>query len=171
MKSRVYHEVQYMRKTVFIFIIIGFTLLAFGGMLVVFLVEGKDRDPNEMIISSAIIVVVMFLLYWLLFTLYLDVRIEENRLVYKMPPLINGEKSISRTEIDKFEIVNSYPIRRYGGWGIRYSLKHGKALTISGNKGLKLYLKNGKTLLLGTQDPEGIGNAMENMMDKGSDYV
>ncbi|MCA6074873.1 hypothetical protein [Fulvivirga sedimenti] len=170
MKSRIYHEVQYMRQTVFMYIMTGFVALTLGGMAFIFLTENKERDTMEMIISSGIAMVVLFFLTWLLYSLYLDVRIEEGRIIYRMPPLVNKEKSISRTDINSYEVVK-YPIRHYGGWGVRYSFKHGKALTISGTRGLKLHLKSGQTLLLGTRNPEGIKNAMERMMKNESDYV
>ena len=45
----------------------------------------------------------------------------------------------------------------YGGWGIRtISLKKNIAYTISGDKGLQIELKDGKKILLGTQNPEEV---------------
>jgi hypothetical protein len=149
---------------------VGFIILVLGGMAFIFLTENEERNTTEMIVSSAIAMTVLFFLLWLLYSLYLDVRIEEGRIVYRMPPLINKEKSILSTDINSYEVIK-YHIRHYGGWGLRYSFKHGKALTISGTRGLKLHLKSGQTLLLGTRNPEGINSAMERMMKKESDYV
>lgn len=43
------------------------------------------------------------------------------------------------------------PIKEYGGWGYRITLKNGKAFNVTGNKGIQLVLKSGKKLLIGTQ--------------------
>jgi hypothetical protein len=40
------------------------------------------------------------------------------------------------------------------------------AYTISGNKGLQLYLKNGREVLLGTERPEAIAKAMKRMFEE-----
>lgn len=41
--------------------------------------------------------------------------------------------------------------REYGGRGLRFSPRHGRAFMISGNTGLQLELSNGKKVLIGTQ--------------------
>jgi TATA-box binding protein (TBP) (component of TFIID and TFIIIB) len=48
------------------------------------------------------------------------------------------------------------PLSEYGGWGLRYSVNHGKAYNVSGNQGVQLFFTNGKKLLIGTQKPEEI---------------
>jgi hypothetical protein len=51
------------------------------------------------------------------------------------------------------------PIREYGGWGIRYSWK-GKAYNVSGNEGIQLELRDGKRVLVGSQRPLELLNAL-----------
>ena len=51
------------------------------------------------------------------------------------------------------------PIREYGGWGIRYG-RGGKAYNVSGNKAVQLVLKNGKRLLIGSQRPDKLVEAI-----------
>ena len=88
-----------------------------------------------------------------------------------MPPFISKERHIQRDEISSFEILDYRPVAHYGGWGIRFSPSRGKALTVAGSTGLKLHLKSGKDLLLGTQRREEISRAMMNMMEKGQDHA
>lgn len=45
------------------------------------------------------------------------------------------------------------PIWEYGGWGIRFSLRNGKAYNVSGNQGVQLVFKSGRRLLIGSQKP------------------
>jgi hypothetical protein len=42
------------------------------------------------------------------------------------------------------------PLLEYGGWGIRLG-RRGWAYTISGNRGVQIALKDGKSFLLGSQ--------------------
>jgi hypothetical protein len=56
------------------------------------------------------------------------------------------------------------PIWEYGGWGIRYSFRYGKAYNVSGNRGVQLVFKNGKKLLIGTQKPEQLEAAIREIM-------
>lgn len=56
--------------------------------------------------------------------------------------------------------VRTYrPIREYGGWGVRYG-RFGKAYNVSGNRGVQLKLADGKGLLIGSQRPEELAQAI-----------
>jgi len=56
------------------------------------------------------------------------------------------------------------PLIQYGGWGIRRGLK-GKAYNVSGNLGVQLDFVNGKHLLIGSQKPEELAQAISQMRD------
>ncbi len=71
----------------------------------------------------------------------------------KFIPFHNTPRLIDWNEIEKLEVVKYDPIGDYGGWGIK-SKKGKKAYNVSGDIGLKLYLKNGKNILIGTQCEE-----------------
>ena len=58
-----------------------------------------------------------------------------------------------------FEKVTYNPIAEYGGWGIRWTFS-GKAYNTSGNKGVKLYFYNRKSLLIGSQRPNELFEAI-----------
>lgn len=53
-------------------------------------------------------------------------------------------------ELRSYEKVIYNPIREYGGWGIRGSMK-GNAYNVYGNEGVKLHFYNQKPLLIGSQ--------------------
>jgi hypothetical protein len=56
--------------------------------------------------------------------------------------------------------VRTYrPIRDYGGWGIRYG-RNGKAYNVSGNRGVMLEFSHGQKLLIGSQKPGDLANAI-----------
>ena len=52
------------------------------------------------------------------------------------------------------EALRYHPILEYGGWGLRWAPGRGWAWTAVGNRGVRLQLEGGKTLLVGTQRPE-----------------
>jgi len=58
------------------------------------------------------------------------------------------------------EIRTYKPIQEYGGWGVRYG-RAGKAYNVSGNRGVQLKLSNGKGLLIGSQRPEELAQAIQ----------
>lgn len=56
------------------------------------------------------------------------------------------------------------PIMEYGGWGLRYGWKGGWAYNVSGNEGVQLVFNNGKKLLVGSQEAEGLETAIRSTM-------
>ncbi len=65
-----------------------------------------------------------------------------------------------------FENLKNYSIRTYDsisvlwGWGI-YRSKNGWAYTVSGNRGVELELADGRRLLIGSQQPEMLVQAID----------
>ena len=58
------------------------------------------------------------------------------------------------------------PIGEYGGWGIRYGAT-GKAFNVQGNQGVKLTLKSGQTLLIGSQRSAELASAISATLQHG----
>ena len=50
--------------------------------------------------------------------------------------------------------------REYGGWGVRTSRRSGKAYTAYGNKGVQLWLEGDERILIGTQRPSELLEAL-----------
>ena len=71
-----------------------------------------------------------------------------------------SQKLISFNNIKTCEVRTYSPIKEYGGWGIRYG-KKGKAYNISGNKGVQLDFYEGQPLLIGSQKPEELAQAIK----------
>ncbi len=51
-------------------------------------------------------------------------------------------------------------LREYGGWGVKYG-RAGKAYNVSGNRSVQLKLSSGKGLLIGSQRPEELAQAIQ----------
>ncbi len=81
-------------------------------------------------------------------------NIDEEGIHYKLNPLMWKYRTIQWEEVDQIYVRQYSPIAEYGGWGIRYSFRNGKAFNIKGNQGIQIVLKSGKKILIGTQQPE-----------------
>jgi hypothetical protein len=80
-------------------------------------------------------------------------------------PLQFKPRFISYADVARTEAVTYRPILEYGGWGIRRG-RSGYAYNVSGNKGLLFTLTDGKTFLLGSQQPERLKAAVESVFKK-----
>jgi len=80
-------------------------------------------------------------------------RVRKEGIEVMCLPLTFLRKRIAWEEIERIYARTYSPISEYGGWGIRYG-QAGTAYNIRGNQGIQLELKNGKRLLIGTQQPQ-----------------
>jgi len=124
---------------------------------------GESPAPNAVLI---VLFFAMCFALWVIFSLKLEVWIDQEGIHYRFSPLIFKKRLISKSEIQRYDIRKYSPIFDYGGRGIRSGFGHkwGKAYTVSGNIGLQLYLTNGKKVLFGTQRSQAIRYAMDEMM-------
>lgn len=107
----------------------------------------KAMSPLEMVIFSGLVygVVAMIAVF------RLRTHIDENGILARFVPLTR--RVASRENIASVAVINYGFV---GGWGIRIGTKYGLVLNISGNKGLLITEKSGKTWVLGTQQPEAL---------------
>ena len=61
------------------------------------------------------------------------------------------KRNYSFNEIETYKVIDYGFV---GGWGIRYTMKYGTVYNTKGTKGLFIKLKDGKTMVVGTQKPE-----------------
>ena len=129
------------------------------GILIISLLASLITTKGNLGILLASILPMVFL-----YILSLNVKISKSGIHYQFFPLHRKVYSIKLDEIDRFEEITYSPIRDYGGWGIRYSFK-GKAYNVSGNKGVKIYLKNSKkSILFGSQRSNEFASVLDNLM-------
>lgn len=131
-------------------------LIALVFVTVAFL-RGILHGPE--IIGPAIMVFVVYLFY----RLELIVEIKNTELLIHFSPLV--KRRIPLSEIQKCEAREYRPIREFGGWGIRRSWRgKGKAYNVKGKKGVQLELKNGESLLIGSQKAEALAEAIRHRL-------
>lgn len=111
----------------------------------VFLTEINGVSIFSIVVLS--LVLVLFLVF------KLRTSISSENIQVKISPFSLYNQTINWNEIKKYEVVEYSALKEYGGWGYRRN-KSGIALNPSGNKGFKIYFKNGKQLLIGTKKSE-----------------
>lgn len=123
----------------------------------------KPMSDTGLIIVSLLSVILMIGILLLFHFMKLIVQIDAGQLYYSFFPFVNKTKSISSSDVDKMFIRKYNPIWEYGGWGYRVRPGNGKAMNVKGNWGLQIQFKDGKKLLLGTQMPQVLEQAIEEL--------
>ena len=95
--------------------------------------------------------------------LKLQLSLDEKQLQMRYYPFV--KKDIAMTDIARLEVIDYGFV---GGWGIRMFTKHGTVYNVSGSKGLKVYLKNRKTFIVGTQRENELRTFIQNSIQSSS---
>jgi hypothetical protein len=111
---------------------------------------------KELVFISFIPLIAALLIFILFKVMKLTVCISADKVEYNFKPFHLRNQIIDKADIVSAAVIKYEPIVDYGGWGIRYNFKKGKAFTTRGSYGLQLKLKNGKSILLGTQQPQAL---------------
>ena len=101
----------------------------------------------------------------LFFILKLETEVRTDGLYVRFYPMHLRFRKFTREDLAEHYYRTYKPILEYGGWGIRCSFTgKGKAYNVSGNKGVQLVLTNGKKLLIGSQKPDDLAAAIDQML-------
>ena len=143
------------------YLVIGIAILSVGGTAV----SLAYTADTEGIIGLVITAVVTGGIIVLFFTSKLYISIDQNSLYYRYPPFVNSEKVITKDDVKEIYVRKYKPILEYGGWGYRFRFRSGRALNVAGNVGLQFVAKNDKRILLGTQKPEELKQAVRRLKE------
>jgi hypothetical protein len=97
------------------------------------------------------------------YTIHLTTELAPGSLYLKFIPLHFRWQRIPLESIQSAEAVYFRPFVDYGGYGIRYG-RAGKAYNVSGNRGVRLVLVNGKRILIGSQRADELARALKAAM-------
>jgi len=168
--DRIYYKESQKFTQIWLWFLLGSGILfmvgvAFTGVYVQ-LIKGKQWGNNPMSDTGVIIFFIASILFssgLILFmkSFHLETRIDRLGISYRFFPLIRKWCTVYREEITSWEIVTKFVFK----YGIRFGLKS-KTLNINGDKQLALKLSSGKTLFLGTQQPEEISKALQKLFDR-----
>ncbi len=135
------------------------------------LVLGQPFGQHPMSDAGFIILAVFAFLIaiglpWLLYSAHLTVWVSDEYIHIRYFPFVR--KRIPLRHIDHAGVRVYHPILEYGGWGVRMSLRgRGWAFTVGGNRGVQLHFKSGKRMLIGSQKPAELLNAIRQQKAEG----
>ena len=164
-----FEETQYFKYTWSWWLIVLITPPTLGGIVYSFIQE-LDRSGGEM--SEGAMTTLFALIgtstliggvIWLLHVLHLIVKVDEGTLTFTFYPFVRTPRSLSKSDLRQLYVRKYNPISEYGGWGYRVRGRRGKAFNIKGNWGLQLVFPDGKQLLLGTQKPKELEQAIQQL--------
>jgi hypothetical protein len=161
-----YREVQHFRQPwlwLLIAVIFGVTVWSFVQQIVLGRPFGQNPASDTVVMIIAFVFGLAFPVLFLVANLTVEVR--SDGLYYRFFPFHWSFHRISAETLAKYEVQTYRPIRDYGGWGIRYG-RGGKAYNVSGDRGVMLELSDGSRLLIGSQKPEELVNAISLALGK-----
>lgn len=158
----IYREIQRPRQWWYILIIIFLVCTTWYGAVRQLIFEkpfGTNPASDTGMLIILVLAGVLFPIF--LISLKMETFVKKDGIYVRFFPLHLKPKRFSFEDIKTQEAIYYKPIREYGGWGIRWG-RNGKAYSISGNLGLQLTFKNGKKLLIGSQNPKELERVMNN---------
>jgi hypothetical protein len=126
--------------------------------IVVMFLLSESLDDDIWIVPVLVIGIVLVLL---LCTMKMETEVRADGLYIRFFPFHLGSRKYTFSEISEYYSRQYSPLREYGGWGIRWSFRHGRAYNVRGRQGVQLVLTDGKRVLVGTQRPEELVEAMD----------
>ena len=176
MSRSYFEEVQMLRDNRWIWmLIIAFSLLALLPLmdgLYLQLIRGKpwgDKPMSDqgLIFMFAFVVICLSILVWMLLSLKLETKIDEQGIHVRLFPFKPKWQLITSDDVIDYSFEKRFRFLDSGGIGYhRNCLKRQRSFRIGGGNHLSMKLKNGETLLLGTQDLLGIEWALKKLMLK-----
>jgi len=143
-----YKEIQKFNSPL-IWVIVG--IAAIGGIFALTAPSGQNEQLPiiaKLLISSAIIILVLTFMFG-----YLKTTINQAGIYIEMRILFKFGKTILWDDIQTIKVDKYRPILEFGGWGYRIGWKS-VAYNCRGNVGLIIMLKNGRKIVIGTQNPD-----------------
>lgn len=129
---------------------------------------GDNPEPMtnvEVALTFSAIGLVIAVAMIIFFGSKIEVKISNEGIRYRYPVFVRKEKFIPRSEIATVFVGKYHPLLEYGGWGWRVKrFGNKRAYNVSGNKGLKVILTNGKQIVFGTLREAEMRDAVNKMM-------
>ena len=158
----IFREVQRPRQIWVWILIFGIATLMWYGFIQQIILDTPFGDKP----ASNGVLIVLWLFFGIAFpvlmlgALKLIVEVREEGLYVRFVPFHVQYKQYLFKNIRHYECITYSPLKRFGGWGIRFNLKGEKAYNMNGKKGIELQLKH-NTVVIGTQKPDELKKALD----------
>lgn len=162
--STLFTERQHFRQSWLWLILIGINGLFIYGIIQQ-VVNGQQWGTRPMSDTGLFIFFGLTLLLTLLFAAFrLDTIIKQDGIYVRFFPIHLTFRKYSWDNIERSFVKQYNPIMDYGGYGLRLGLfGKGRALNVSGNKGIQLVFTDGTRLLIGTNKPDEARQALQQL--------
>lgn len=168
-KSRnvLFHEVQEFRKSgLFTALLVGSAVTVISGFLLWINAPHHDAPSRGGILAAfGIGAITALAILILVICAKLTTEVNGSGLYIQYFPFHLSPQKISLDDVIHLEIRTYKPLRDYGGYGIRYGAA-GKAYNVSGDRGVNLKFSKGRDLLIGSQKPEELAKAIQQLLSK-----
>lgn len=154
-------EKQHFRQWWLWLILLGVNGFFFFGILKQ-VVGGQPFGDKPMSNTGLLISTSLSILLTMMFISFrLETNIRKDGIYVRFFPFQMKFRCYRWNTLTKSFVRQYSPIAEYGGWGLRFGLfGKGKAFNVSGNKGLQLEFTNHKKLLIGTNKPNELTEAL-----------
>lgn len=161
----IFREVQYMRHVWWVMLlVVGLAALMWWGFIQQIIFGepwGTNPAPDWMMWLLLMIVGIGLPLafYWM----RLIVEVMDDSVSIRYVPLT--KRTIPLADIEQVEALTYKPLQEFGGWGVR-GRSNRRAYNVSGNRGVELTLRDGRTIMIGSQKAEELALAIVSQLPK-----
>ncbi|PWA07611.1 hypothetical protein DCC39_16395 [Pueribacillus theae] len=159
----VFREIQRPRQILWMLILLQATFMWywFIQQIIFGVPMGNKPAPDVVTIIFWVIFGIVFPVFMLgIVKLITEVRIDG--LYIRFVPFHFKYKQYLFKDILHYESITYSPLKRFGGWGIRFNLNGETAYNMNGKKGIELKLKY-NTVVVGTQKPNELKKALDSV--------
>lgn len=150
-KGLIFYEKQQFRQP-WLWVLIVFTTLP---AILVTVSEARQNQQDVLVSLLVILLPITVIAIWF-WNAALITRIDKEGIYVKFAWFHRKYKFYSWDNIVSYDIKTYSPLTDYGGWGIRKG-----AYNVSGDVGMLIHFKDGKKLMIGTNDPDGMKKALQ----------
>ena len=162
-----FHEAQKLSnrrmKIQLAFLPLAFTILLVWQVILKHTAARKTLSDGEVIGWT----ILLWLLYFRLISVKMVTDLKPLKLIVKLRGVFRSCK-IPLADIESVEVITFDPIKDFGGFGIR-STKEGRACLAYGTRGVRVKLRHGNPVVIGSQQPEALARAIssrENLLSR-----
>ena len=156
--DELFHEVQ--RFSLVLRLVVLATMVTAIGLGYIAIIGAALPPPH--IIGAVVVTIVPIAITVLLIMAKLETIVRSDGFYVRLFPLHLRFRKFTAEQIQSHYARKYRPILEYGGWGIRYTFSDkGKAYNARGNLGVQLELSTGSRLLIGSQKPEELNQALD----------
>jgi hypothetical protein len=127
-------------------------------LIIHFLMHPENKNLAIALFTGLVlcIIIIVFLNYRLI------TEIRTDGIYVRFPPFSPSYEGFLWNEIERVYMREFDPISEYNGWGIKTGLS-GRSFTMSGTTGIQIILKDKRSVLIGTNQPEAIKEVLHKL--------